>query len=84
MCLAVPGQVVSILDAEVPELRCAQVDFGGIRKQVNLSFTPDARTGDYVLVHVGFALSVLDEVEARRIFEDLKTLGELSELEPET
>ena len=84
MCLAVPGQVVSILEGPIPELRCAQVDFGGVRKQINLAFTPEANTGDYVLVHVGFALTVVDEAEARRIFEDLKMLGELSELEPET
>jgi hydrogenase expression/formation protein HypC len=84
MCLAVPGQVLSILDAEIPELRCGQVDFGGIRKQINLAFTPEAKTGDYVLVHVGFALTVVDEIEAKRIFEDLKMLGELSELEQQT
>ena len=83
MCLAVPGQVISILDGAIPELRCGQVDFGGVRKQINLAFTPEANTGDYVLVHVGFALSVVDETEAKRIFEDLKILGELSELEPE-
>ena len=84
MCLAVPGQVVSILEGAIPELRCAKVDFGGVRKQINLAFTPEANTGDYVLVHVGFALTVVDEAEARRIFEDLKMLGELSELESET
>ena len=84
MCLAVPGQVVSIVEGAIPELRCAQVDFGGVRKQINLAFTPEANTGDYVLVHVGFALTVVDEAEAKRIFEDLQMLGELSELEPET
>lgn len=81
MCLAVPGQLVSILDGGIPELRCGQVDFGGVRKQINLAFTPQAKTGDYVLVHVGFALTVVDEEEAGRIFEDLKKLGELAELE---
>jgi hydrogenase expression/formation protein HypC len=84
MCLAVPGQVISIVEGAIPELRSAQVDFGGVRKQINLAFTPEADTGDYVLVHVGFALTVVDEAEAKRIFEDLKMLGELSELEPES
>jgi hydrogenase expression/formation protein HypC len=60
------------------------VDFSGVRKQINLAFTPEARTGDYVLVHVGFALTVVDEVEAARIFEDLKMMGELAELEQES
>ena len=81
MCLAVPGKVLSILDAGATEFCAAQVDFGGVRKQVNLAFTPQARPGDYVLVHVGFALTVVDEAEARRIFDDLEKLGELGELE---
>ncbi len=84
MCLAVPGQVLSIVDGGLPELRRGEVDFGGIRKWINLAFTPDAMKGHYVLVHVGFALAVVDEVEAKRIFEDLKMLGELPELEPES
>jgi len=84
MCLAVPGQVLSIVEGAIPELRCGQVDFSGVRKQINLAFTPEARTGDYVLVHVGFALTVVDEVEAGRIFEDLKMMGELAELEQES
>ena len=81
MCLAVPGQVLSIVDGALPELRRGEIDFGGVRKQINLAFTPEAKTGDYVLVHVGFALTVVDEAEAKRIFEDLEMLGELSELE---
>jgi hydrogenase expression/formation protein HypC len=65
MCLAVPGRVVS-RDDDV-----AKVDFGGIRKEISLAFTPEARVGDYVLVHVGFALNVIDEDDAQRIFEAL-------------
>ncbi|HXG33655.1 MAG TPA: HypC/HybG/HupF family hydrogenase formation chaperone [Bryobacteraceae bacterium] len=74
MCLAVPGRVVEILEESQPYLRRAKVDFGGVRKEVSLAFTPEAMPGDYVLVHVGFALSVVDEAEARRIFEYLEKL----------
>ncbi len=59
-------------------MRYARVDFAGIRKEVSLAFTPDAVTGDYVLVHVGFALNVVDEAEARKIFEQLKEMDELA------
>jgi hydrogenase expression/formation protein HypC len=75
MCLAVPGQVV-----EIGEETRAKVDFGGVRKEVSLAFTPEAGLGDYVLVHVGFALSVIDEREARRIFEMLREMEELGEV----
>jgi hydrogenase expression/formation protein HypC len=74
MCLAVPGRVVEILEEDPPHLRRAKVDFGGVRKEVSLAFTPQASPGDYVLVHVGFALSVVDEAEAQRIFEYLQKL----------
>ena len=77
MCLAVPGKIVHIEDSGDELLRLAKVDFGGTRKEVNLAFTPEARLGDYVLVHVGFALNTVDEAEAQLIFEDLKRLGEL-------
>lgn len=80
MCLAVPGKVVSIKD-EDPLLRMGTVDFGGIRKDINLSFVPDAEVGDYVLVHVGFALNTIDEREADRVFQYLEEMGELGELE---
>lgn len=81
MCLAVPGKIVTILVEEFLGLRRGKVDFGGIRKEICLDYTPDAKVGDYVLVHVGFALSVIDEVEAARVFEALKSLGQLEELE---
>ncbi len=83
MCLAVPGKIVGIEREIDPTLRNARVDFGGIRKEVSLAFTPEAQVGDYVLVHVGFALSVVDEQEAARIFEMLKQMDELAELEPD-
>ena len=79
MCLAVPGKIVEILDAGDVAFRRAKVDFGGIRKEINLAYTPEAEVGKYVLVHVGFAISVIDEVEAQRVFEYLKQMGGLEE-----
>jgi hydrogenase expression/formation protein HypC len=81
MCLAIPGKIVSIMDEQVePAFRRGKVDFGGIKKEISLAFTPEAEIGNYVLVHVGFALSVVDEDEAQKIFEDLKQMQELEEL----
>ncbi len=79
MCLAVPGRIVEITEDPDPTLRRGKVDFSGVRKEVSLAFTPEARTGDYVLVHVGFALNVVDEDEARKIFEHLEAMGELGD-----
>ncbi len=81
MCLAVPGKIVAILD-EDPLTRHGKVDFGGIQKAVNLAFVPEARVGDYVMVHVGIAISVVDEAEAHRVFEYLQQIDELEELNP--
>ena len=78
MCLAVPGKILNIEGADV--LRSGKVNFGGIVKQVNLSYVPEARVGDYVVVHVGFALSVVDEAQAQEVFEYLRLMGELEEL----
>jgi hydrogenase expression/formation protein HypC len=74
MCLAVPGKIV-IRDENI-----AKVDFGGIRKEISLAFTPEAKVGDYVLVHVGFALNVIDEEEAQRIFDVLDEIEALDEI----
>jgi hydrogenase expression/formation protein HypC len=79
MCLAVPGKILSIDEADAT-FRNGRVNFGGIIKNVNLSYVPEAKIGDYVVVHVGFALSVVDEAEADQVFEYLKQMGELSEL----
>jgi hydrogenase expression/formation protein HypC len=79
MCLAVPGLILST-SGEAPLERVARVSFGGVVKEVNLAFTPDASVGDYVLVHVGFALDTIHEEEARRTFELLEELGEIEEL----
>jgi hydrogenase expression/formation protein HypC len=79
MCLAVPGRVVEIIDHADVAFRQAKVDFGGIRKEINLAYTPEAEVGKYVLVHVGFAISVIDEVEAQRVFRHLEEMGGLKE-----
>ena len=78
MCLAVPGRVVEVRDGE--DLRSARVDFGGVVREASLAFVPEAREGDYVLVHVGFALNTIDEAEARRVFEFLDEMQQLDEL----
>lgn len=67
MCLAVPGKVLDIENSN-PLSASGRVDFGGIVKQVNLAYVPEARSGDYVLVHAGFAISVIDEEQAVEIF----------------
>jgi hydrogenase expression/formation protein HypC len=79
MCLAVPGKVLEIFDAGDIAFRRAKVDFGGIHKEVSLAYTPEAEVGKYVLVHVGFAISMIDEAEARRVFEYLEQMGGLEE-----
>lgn len=80
MCLAIPGKIISIEDAD-PVLRCGKVSFGGIVKQINLAYVPEAKIGDYVLAHVGFAISTVDEEEAQQVFEYLRQMDELAELE---
>jgi len=80
MCLAVPGKIVSIEGAD-PVFRTGQVSFGGVVKQISLAYVPEANVGDYVLVHVGFAISVVDEAEAREVFEYLKQMGDLADAE---
>lgn len=81
MCLAVPGKLVSILEGADALQRRGKVDFGGVKKDISLAFTPEAEVGSYVLVHVGFALSVIDEEEAHKIFEHLREMQELGEIE---
>ncbi len=77
MCLGIPGKVVSV---GVDELRLARIDFGGIIKDACLAYVPEAEPGDYVIVHAGFAISRVDEAEARRVFEYLDCMEELLEL----
>ncbi len=80
MCLAIPG-LLKLVDDDAEGAKMGKVDFGGVLKEVCLEYTPEAKAGDYVLVHVGFALNVVDPDEAARTFELLKELEQLGELE---
>jgi len=79
MCLGVPGQILTITGDD-PITRMGRVNFSGIVKEVSLAYTPDATVGDYVVVHVGFAISQVDEEEAGIVFEYLRQMDELDEL----
>jgi hydrogenase expression/formation protein HypC len=79
MCLGVPGKVVEITENQAG-LKMGTVDFAGISKQVCLAYVPEAKVGDYVVVHVGFAISLVDEEEAKQVFEYLRQIDELKEL----
>jgi len=78
MCLAVPGKVLSV-EGEEPAFRTGNVDFCGVRKAVSFAFTPDVAPGDFVLVHVGFAISKVDEEEAARTYQYLAQIGVLEQ-----
>jgi hydrogenase expression/formation protein HypC len=80
MCLAIPGKLVEI-GTHPSGIRMGKANFGGIVKQVCLEYTPEAKIDDYVLVHVGFALSTIDEAEATRTYELLREMSQLQELE---
>ena len=77
MCLAIPGKIVEIQDVE--GLRAGRVQFGGIVRQVSLHFVPEANVGDYVMVHVGFAISRVDAEEAERTYKLLEEIGALED-----
>lgn len=79
MCLGVPGQILS-LEKSPLGIAMGRVSFGGIVKEVCMAYTPDAVVGEYVIVHVGFAISTIDEAEAAQVFEYLGRIGELDEL----
>jgi hydrogenase expression/formation protein HypC len=83
MCLAIPGKIISVAGID-PMERTGKVDFGGILKDVNLACVPEANVGDYVIVHVGFALSKVDEKEANEVFEYLRQMEELAELKEDS
>ena len=78
MCLAIPGQIQSISTNQNGIFRTANVSFGGVKREVNLAAVPEAKVGDYVLVHVGMALSVIDEKEAQRTLEYFEQLDEIN------
>ncbi len=80
MCLAIPGKIIEITSNQ-PLARLGRVNFGGIIKEINLSYVPEAEIDDYVIVHAGFALSILDPTEAEEVFKYLEEIGELSKPE---
>jgi hydrogenase expression/formation protein HypC len=82
MCLAIPGKIISIINDD-PLLRAGKVSFGGTVKEVNLAYVPEAGVDDYVIVHAGFAISTLDEEEALQVFEYIKEIEKLGEIEGE-
>jgi hydrogenase expression/formation protein HypC len=79
MCLAIPGKIINV-DGNEPLLRTGKVDFGGIVKEVSLAYVPEADVGNYVIVHVGFAIGLVDENEANKTFEYLHAIDDLAEL----
>ena len=74
MCLGIPGRVVSI-DRRPNELTMGKIEFGGVSRDICLEYVPDVKVGDFVIVHVGFAISVLNEQEARAVFDALTSFG---------
>ena len=80
MCLSIPGKLIEIVAELDPTFRIGKVDFDGIKKDVNLAMVPEAKVGDYVLVHVGAAISIVDEDEAKKTFDILMQLGETDDL----
>jgi len=80
MCLAVPGKIASITGDD-PLMRVGRIDFGGVFKEVSLAYLPEVKVGDYVIVHVGFAISQVDEEEAQKVFEYLREMEALQDLE---
>lgn len=80
MCLAVPGKIISI-DESNPDLKMAKVNFGGVIKEICIQWLPDAKIGEYVLAHVGFALNKIDEKDAEDTLKILREMGDLNEEE---
>ncbi len=80
MCLAVPGKVLDV-QGDDPLIRTARVSFAGVIKQISLACAPEAKVGDYVLVHVGVAISIVDQAEAEQTYAWLKQMGDLDGLE---
>jgi len=77
MCLAVPGRIISLSNDADPLARKGQIDFSGITKEISLAYVPEAGVNDYVIVHAGFAISVLDEEEATATLQAFKDLNEM-------
>lgn len=81
MCLSIPGKLIEITSELDETFRFGKVSFDGVIKEVNLSLVPEAKINDYIMVHVGAAISVVDEIEAKKTFEILQQLGELDDLQ---
>jgi len=81
MCLSIPGKLIEITSTLDETFRLGRVSFDGIIKEVSLTLVPEAKVGNYVLVHVGAAISLIDEDEAKKTFDLLKQLGELQDLD---
>ena len=81
MCLSIPGKLVEITSQLDDTFRMGKVSFDGVLKEVSLTLVPEAKVDDYVMVHVGAAISIVDEEEANKTFDILKQLGELEDLE---
>ncbi|HVZ26978.1 MAG TPA: HypC/HybG/HupF family hydrogenase formation chaperone [Sediminibacterium sp.] len=79
MCLAIPGKILAITEQLDATFRRGRVSFGGITREVNLFMVPEAKVGDFVLVHVGVAIQQVDEAEAEKTFQYLKSMGELTQ-----
>ena len=79
MCLGIPGKVLEIFERDAMQM--GKVEFGGITKDICLAYLPDTEVGEYVLVHVGFAISRIDEQEAAEIFDTIRQIGELDDLQ---
>ena len=83
MCLAIPGKIIEIMPTDDDIFRSAKVSFDGVIRNINLAMVPEARVDDYVLVHVGVAIQMIDEEEAQKTLALLKELDEFNELNPE-
>jgi len=82
MCLSIPGKLIEITAQLDETFRTGKVSFDGVIKEVSLTLVPEAKVNDYVMVHVGAAISVVDEEEAKKTFDILKQLDELQDLDP--
>lgn len=80
MCLAIPGKIIS-MSGDDPMERTGKVSFSGVIKEVNLAYVPEANIGDYVIVHAGFAISKVDEKEAEEVFNYIKQIEQINEIE---
>ena len=82
MCLSIPGKLIEITAQLDETFRTGKVSFDGVIKEISLTLVPEAKVNDYVLVHVGAAISMIDEEEAKKTFDLLKQLNELNDLDP--